>query len=258
MTKNQIAFQEYKERARANRAAEEHNRNVLSEQVRSNYVREGETLRSNLARETETARSNLANEQETKRANQVRELETQRANLARELETNRANRATEDHNRAVLNETQRSNQAREAETYRSNLAREIETNRSNLANENLAHLQREAQKQIAAGNNATTLRAANIAANASISNNLRDNLTRNLINEAQMRDNQRDRVSRENIANRSNINALTIQGMKDTQTALNRQSNEDIAARNRTQQYITGLGGSLINATGRTISSLLR
>lgn len=120
MTQNQIAYQNYLESARANKA------------------REIETTRSNIARETEDRRSHLAQENlsskglaETTRSNRARESETLRSNLARESETARSNRAREAEDR-------RSNLAKELETNRSNLAREAETYRANTQSEAIA------------------------------------------------------------------------------------------------------------------------
>lgn len=163
MTRNQIAYQNY------------------TESVRANKAREGETNRSNLANERETQRSNLAREAENYRSNTTRERETERSNKANEgiksyeaLERNRSNlaqeqigrsqaaasqlsaRAAQDsalanllnadtrqmelletsrHNSAVEGETNRANQARELETMRYNSGQLRETNRHNEATE---------------------------------------------------------------------------------------------------------------------------
>lgn len=156
MTHNQIAYQEYLEKRRSNKAAER------------------ETKRSNLARETETARSNVAKERIDSRkadisaqANRInRELgyanvnqrdravltqdatnrrgqtlnfmiqseqhgEQTRSNLAKEQETAR-------HNQAAETETALHNRNVERENTRSAIKRENENLRSNLVNEDIA------------------------------------------------------------------------------------------------------------------------
>lgn len=128
MTRNQIAYQEYVERKRANEAGERLTGARDAETARSN--REQERLTSE--RQAEQRRANLANEAETNRSNLAREFETNRANLAKEQETYRANIERE-------KETARANQAREAEEQRSNLARELETNRANVVKEQEEH-----------------------------------------------------------------------------------------------------------------------
>lgn len=174
MTRNQILYQEYRERNRSNKANESLTAQRDRETARSNLAREAETHRSNVANETETNRSNLAREFETNRANLARENETYRSNIAREnelyrsnvaneAERNRSNLANELQRTKELAETTRSNQAKEsltareiaetarthraneslragelAETSRSNLARELEINRHNQATEEAA------------------------------------------------------------------------------------------------------------------------
>lgn len=84
MTQNQIAYQNYLETARANRAKEqEQHRSALA----SESLREREL--------TETQRSNQAREAENYRSNYAREAELNRSNLAREFENHRANTAAE-------------------------------------------------------------------------------------------------------------------------------------------------------------------
>nr|AVX53444.1 putative ORF1 [Marmot picobirnavirus] len=88
MTQNQIAYQNYLETARSNRAREQeqHRAALVGESLRNrelveiqraNRARESETYRSDVAREAETARSNLAREFETHRANTTSEGLTQ-------------------------------------------------------------------------------------------------------------------------------------------------------------------------------------
>lgn len=117
MTRNQILYQEFRERNRSNLANE-----LLTKE-----------------RDAETARANLAREAETSRANRAREGEDVRSHLASELETRTHNRATESetalHNRNTELETNRSNLAKELETNRANLAREAETERNNREHE---------------------------------------------------------------------------------------------------------------------------
>lgn len=88
MTQNQIAYWNYVESARANRAKEREN-------FRSNRAREVETVRSNRASEKELNRSNQARELENVRSNTARERETRRSNLAHEVELGRHNAYTE-------------------------------------------------------------------------------------------------------------------------------------------------------------------
>lgn len=148
MTRNQIAYWEYRERARSNLANEREN-------ARANRAREIETNRSNLANETETNRSNVARETETNRHNLITEVleqgklnETVRHNQTVETETNRSNLANEALKGRELSERERSNRANEAigwgnvslgyanlaEVTRSNKVREAETERLNTAN----------------------------------------------------------------------------------------------------------------------------
>lgn len=96
----------------------------------------------------ETARSNKAKERETGRTNRVNEAikwhtlgETTRHNVAGEKETLRHNAASEALGSAQLQETNRSNLAREAETNRSNVASLAEVARHNIANEAISGYQ---------------------------------------------------------------------------------------------------------------------
>lgn len=152
MTRNQIAYQNYAESVRANKARE-------GETNRSNLANEAETKRSNLARETETNRSNIAREQETARANRATEtirsyeaVEKNRSNLANEAigriqarastmqayaaqDNALANLSNADTRKRELQETYIHDRETERETNRSNVAKETETNRANQARE---------------------------------------------------------------------------------------------------------------------------
>lgn len=129
MTKNQIEYLKLREtqrsnlsneqeRARANRAAEQHNALYL-----------GETKRANLERERQGV--------ETLKEQQRYHDQTYFLGANQLAETERSNRAREVLTEAQLHETQRANLAREDEERRSNLAREMETSRANYARENL-------------------------------------------------------------------------------------------------------------------------
>lgn len=138
MTRNQIEYWKLVESKRANRANEQHARNVLT----YNYAVLNETHRANVARETETERSNRAVEMLTRQKNDrdwilsLRQLsETERANRVRErqakdelAERKRANKANELIARAnsitqrYVAETGRFQQA---EIVRSNVAQEL-------------------------------------------------------------------------------------------------------------------------------------
>lgn len=108
--RNRLQAQANAEAARANRAAESHNRRKLAEDVRSNTAREALSKYSTDASTSlgwsnlsESSRHNLAAERNSfltdMAANAVRRQqtdETRRTNLVREAETERANRANED------------------------------------------------------------------------------------------------------------------------------------------------------------------
>lgn len=171
MTRNQIEYWRLSETRRANRAIEQHNRNVLA----YNYAVLEETKRSNLAREAETSRSNRARETQN-RLDSDRNLMFQ---LRQMNENERANRAKEKISSNQLDETIRSNKANEliranqasaqlmnamtqsrsqAETERSNREREslgigqlAETKRSNIANEGIKMF---SQREVARSNQA--------------------------------------------------------------------------------------------------------
>lgn len=151
MTRNQIAYQNYTESVRANKAREgETNRSNLAneqETKRSNLAREAETNRSNIARESEAIRSNMVNEQikglelqEKSRSNRANEsigrtqasAALKSANAAQDSAY--ANLLNADTRQYELVETSRHNTAAEAETNRANRAKELETMRYNSAN----------------------------------------------------------------------------------------------------------------------------
>lgn len=111
MTRNQIAYWEFRENERSNRARE-------AETARSNRANEFETNRANIARETETNRNNVAVLNETSRANKAREVETNRNNLITEAIAQ--GRLDEDvrHNKVVESETERNNRMNNAIGWR--------------------------------------------------------------------------------------------------------------------------------------------
>lgn len=194
MTRNQIAWFEANEHARANLAAEE------------------ETRRANFARESEQARHNLELEDQGRKAL----VETNRSNQAQE-ELKRQDLAVRDkYNRAQLAlsykqfaEVERSNRARERVAFQ-NAALEklkaIESQRHNYATESVARmehfrqLQRDRQQNALAYRNYREVRRSNRAREAlesrKVSTQERDSMTRLRTQKEQERANrQKENVS---------------------------------------------------------------
>lgn len=120
MTRNQLAYYEYKETQRSNLANEQ-------ETNRANVAREVETNRHNVSTEKETNRHNLATEEETHRHNKEIELLTSASNA----EQQRHNMAVEANDQARISISQA-----QLELGAQQLA---ETIRSNIANEQIRH-----------------------------------------------------------------------------------------------------------------------
>lgn len=245
MTRNQVAYQNYLETSRANRASEEQRRNELQETKRSNVARESENIRSNLEKERENYRANTAREGETHRSNLANELESQRANRAREAENYRSNRANEAIESSKLAESIRSNMARETETHRSNLSNEGlkraelgETNRHNLATESLSRLQMQNALQVARIGAEARISSATISANTARQNAHEAAVVSKYNAQLQSQTNQ-------NIASRKNMNDLLINQSKVDIANRDRHSREEISRKDRLQRYIdSGIRGA--------------
>lgn len=153
MTRNAIAWLEYNENVRANKAntAENvrHNTATETEVARHNQASEmldlgslNETRRHNTASETELNRHNVASESENTRHNTTTENETNRHNVATESidlgrvnESIRHNKVTESQNQQNINENIRHNTVTESQQQQGI----SETIRHNQVSEGLAH-----------------------------------------------------------------------------------------------------------------------